>query len=194
MTIAVGRAPQRGWFDILDDWLKRDRFVFVGWSGILLFPTAYMAIGGWLTASTLSSAVEVSGIKGKAGTLAATRCRSFLIKLNGENLTDQQRYFLAFHFLAGELQQPRLAFLEGLADLLIQRIGICMLLALNRHRDRTHAQGQFDDVHSVEKKRCFIFAEGPASRRSKNAHFYSSPRKGCGEPPHFGDHPLGSAM
>ncbi|MEY3750978.1 MAG: hypothetical protein RLZZ186_1397, partial [Cyanobacteriota bacterium] len=23
MTIAVGRAPQRGWFDVLDDWLKR---------------------------------------------------------------------------------------------------------------------------------------------------------------------------
>ena len=22
---------------ILDDWLKRDRFIFVGWSGILLF-------------------------------------------------------------------------------------------------------------------------------------------------------------
>ncbi|MDY6783994.1 MAG: photosystem II D2 protein (photosystem q(a) protein), partial [Cyanobacteriota bacterium] len=40
MTIAVGRAPARGWFDVLDDWLKRDRFVFVGWSGILLFPCA----------------------------------------------------------------------------------------------------------------------------------------------------------
>ena len=26
--------------------LKRDRFVFVGWSGLLLFPTAYLAIGG----------------------------------------------------------------------------------------------------------------------------------------------------
>ena len=36
---------QRGWFDVLDDWLKRDRFVFVGWSGLLLFPTAYLAIG-----------------------------------------------------------------------------------------------------------------------------------------------------
>ena len=30
----------------LDDWIKRDRFVFVGWSGLLLFPTAYLAIGG----------------------------------------------------------------------------------------------------------------------------------------------------
>ncbi len=48
MTIAVGRVPERGWFDALDDWLKRDRFVFVGWSGILLFPCAYLALGGWL--------------------------------------------------------------------------------------------------------------------------------------------------
>jgi hypothetical protein len=48
MTIALGRAPQRGWFDILDDWLKRDRFVFVGWSGLLLFPTAYLA---WVAGS-----------------------------------------------------------------------------------------------------------------------------------------------
>ncbi|CDM93740.1 protein of unknown function [Limnospira indica PCC 8005] len=53
MTIAVER-PQvtRGWFDVLDDWLKRDRFVFVGWSGILLFPCAYLSIGGWLTGTT----------------------------------------------------------------------------------------------------------------------------------------------
>ena len=53
MTIAVGRAPsERGWFDALDDWLKRDRFVFVGWSGLLLFPCAYLALGGWLTGTT----------------------------------------------------------------------------------------------------------------------------------------------
>ena len=30
------QQSQRGWFDVLDDWLKRDRFVFVGWSGLLL--------------------------------------------------------------------------------------------------------------------------------------------------------------
>ncbi|MGB3401228.1 MAG: photosystem II D2 protein (photosystem q(a) protein), partial [Microcoleaceae cyanobacterium] len=42
MTIAVERPQsQRGWFDTVDDWLKRDRFVFVGWSGLLLFPCAY---------------------------------------------------------------------------------------------------------------------------------------------------------
>jgi len=27
---------QRGWFDLLDDWLKRDRFIFIGWSGVRL--------------------------------------------------------------------------------------------------------------------------------------------------------------
>ncbi len=53
MTIAIGReSAQRGWFDVLDDWLKRDRFVFIGWSGLLLFPCAYLAVGGWLTGTT----------------------------------------------------------------------------------------------------------------------------------------------
>ena len=38
--------------ELVDDWLKRDRFVFVGWSGLLLFPCAYLALGGWLTGIT----------------------------------------------------------------------------------------------------------------------------------------------
>jgi hypothetical protein len=36
------------WRELLnssDDWLRRDRFVFVGWSGLLLFPTSYLALG-----------------------------------------------------------------------------------------------------------------------------------------------------
>ena len=49
----LSQPKQRGWFDVLDDWLKRDRFVFVGWSGLLLFPTAYLALGGWLTGTCL---------------------------------------------------------------------------------------------------------------------------------------------
>ncbi|KAL5645769.1 hypothetical protein ACJX0J_004105 [Zea mays] len=50
MTIAVGRVTkeENDLFDIMDDWLRRDRFVFVGWSGLLLFPCAYFALGGWL--------------------------------------------------------------------------------------------------------------------------------------------------
>jgi len=46
MTIALGKVDEkRGWFDNVDDWLKRDSFVFLGWSGILLFPCAYFALG-----------------------------------------------------------------------------------------------------------------------------------------------------
>ena len=53
MTIAIGKSEQkRGLFDLLDDWLRRDRFVFVGWSGLLLLPCAYFALGGWLTGTT----------------------------------------------------------------------------------------------------------------------------------------------
>lgn len=46
MTIAIGQEEGRGWFDLMDDWLKRDRFVFIGWSGLLLFPTSYLSVGG----------------------------------------------------------------------------------------------------------------------------------------------------
>lgn len=39
MTIAIGKSEQkRGIFDVMDDWLRRDRFVYVGWSGLLLLP------------------------------------------------------------------------------------------------------------------------------------------------------------
>ena len=47
MTTAIGDNQERGLFDLSDDWLKRDRFVFVGWSGLLLFPCSYLALGGW---------------------------------------------------------------------------------------------------------------------------------------------------
>jgi photosystem II P680 reaction center D2 protein len=63
MTIAVGRVRQeRGWFDIVDDWLKRDRFVFIGWSGLLLFPCAYLALGGWLTGTTFVTSWYTHGL------------------------------------------------------------------------------------------------------------------------------------
>ena len=56
MVASTLQQPTRGWFDVLDDWLKRDRFVFVGWSGLLLLPTAYLAIGGSLLAQRLLQA------------------------------------------------------------------------------------------------------------------------------------------
>jgi photosystem II P680 reaction center D2 protein len=37
---------------ILDEWVKRDRFVFLGWSGIVLFLTAYFSVGAWFTGTT----------------------------------------------------------------------------------------------------------------------------------------------
>ena len=54
MTIAVGKftKDENDLFDIMDDWLQRDRFVFVGWSGLLLFPCAYFAVGGWFIGTT----------------------------------------------------------------------------------------------------------------------------------------------
>ena len=33
----------------VDDWVRRERFVFVGWSGLLLLPTAYRAVVECLT-------------------------------------------------------------------------------------------------------------------------------------------------
>ena len=43
-------------FVLVDDWVRRERFVFVGWSDLLLLPTAYLAVGGWFTVSTPSNA------------------------------------------------------------------------------------------------------------------------------------------
>ena len=62
MTTSTLVQQQRGWFDVLDDWLKRDRFVFIGWSGLLLLPTAYMAIGGWLTGTTFATSWYTHGL------------------------------------------------------------------------------------------------------------------------------------
>ena len=62
MTIAIGQNQERGIFDLVDDWLKKDRFVFVGWSGLLLFPTAYLAAGGWLTGTTFVTSWYTHGL------------------------------------------------------------------------------------------------------------------------------------
>lgn len=53
---------KKGLFDTADDWLKRDRFVFVGWSGLLLFPCAYLALGGWLTGITFVTSWYTHGL------------------------------------------------------------------------------------------------------------------------------------
>ena len=43
--------------NLLDDWLRRERFVFLGWSGIMLLPTAYLSLGGWFTGITFVSSL-----------------------------------------------------------------------------------------------------------------------------------------
>jgi photosystem II P680 reaction center D2 protein len=64
MTISISKdtQPKKDIFDSLDDWLKRDRFVFVGWSGILLFPCAFLAVGGWLTGITFVTSWYTHGL------------------------------------------------------------------------------------------------------------------------------------
>jgi len=47
---------------LLDDWLKRDRFVFIGWSGSLLFPTAYLSLGGWFTGTSFVTSWFTHGL------------------------------------------------------------------------------------------------------------------------------------
>ncbi|KAM0070952.1 Photosystem II D2 protein [Helianthus debilis subsp. tardiflorus] len=64
MTIALGKfnKDENDLFDIMDDWLRRDRFVFVGWSGLLLFPCAYFPIGGWFTGTTFVTSWYTHGL------------------------------------------------------------------------------------------------------------------------------------
>ena len=47
---------------LMDDWLRRERFVFLGWSGLMLFPTAYLALGGWLTGTTFVTSRFTHGL------------------------------------------------------------------------------------------------------------------------------------
>jgi photosystem II P680 reaction center D2 protein len=62
MTIAIGKSNQkRGLFDVADDWLRRDRFCF-RWSGLLLLPCAYFAVGGWLTGTTFVTSWYTHGL------------------------------------------------------------------------------------------------------------------------------------
>ncbi|KAL8189379.1 hypothetical protein R6Q57_028945 [Mikania cordata] len=44
------------------DWLRRDRFVFVGRSSLLLIPCAYFAVGGWFTGTTFVTSWYTHGL------------------------------------------------------------------------------------------------------------------------------------
>ena len=45
-----------------DEFLKRDRFVFIGWSGLLLFPTAYLSVGAWFTGTSFVTSLFTHGL------------------------------------------------------------------------------------------------------------------------------------
>ena len=62
MAVSVGKNLDFSPFDLVDDWVKRDRFVFVGWSGLLLFPCAFLAVGGWLTGITFITSWYTHGL------------------------------------------------------------------------------------------------------------------------------------
>jgi len=64
ISIALGKftKDEKDLFDIMDDWLRRDRFVFVGWSGLLLFSCAYFALGGWFTGTTFVTSWYTDGL------------------------------------------------------------------------------------------------------------------------------------
>ncbi|KAH8957824.1 hypothetical protein BDL97_07G111300, partial [Sphagnum fallax] len=64
MTIAIGKSSKepKGLFDNMDDWVKRDRFVFVGWSSLLLVPYAYFSLGGWFTCTTFVTSWYTHGL------------------------------------------------------------------------------------------------------------------------------------
>ena len=61
-SFLIRKGYIKGTLLLLDDWLKRDRFVFLGWSGLLLFSTAYLSIGGWFTGTTFVSSWLTHGL------------------------------------------------------------------------------------------------------------------------------------
>lgn len=47
---------------LADDFLKRDRFIFIGWAGLLLFPPAYLAASAWFFGATFVSSWYTHGL------------------------------------------------------------------------------------------------------------------------------------
>jgi photosystem II P680 reaction center D2 protein len=64
MTVALGKSSkeEKTLFDTVDDWLRKDRFIFVGWSGLFLFPCAYFTLGGWFTGTTFVTSWYTHGL------------------------------------------------------------------------------------------------------------------------------------
>ena len=48
--------------NLFDDWLKRDRFIFIGWSGLILLPTVYLSLGSWFTGTSFVTSWFTHGL------------------------------------------------------------------------------------------------------------------------------------
>ena len=83
------KAYLLGSITFLDDWLKRDRFVFIGWSGLLLFATAYLTAGAWLTATTFVTSFFTHGLASSSleGCNFVTAAGAFIIIALGSRST-----------------------------------------------------------------------------------------------------------
>lgn len=53
LTLALG---------LIDSFIKRDRLVFIGWSGIILLPSAYLSLGSWFFGTTFVSSWFTHGL------------------------------------------------------------------------------------------------------------------------------------
>ena len=101
MTIAIGQNQDRSPFDLIDDWLKRDRFVFVGWSGLLLFPCAFLAVGGWLTGITFVTSWYTHGLASSF----LEGCTSLQLRF-----LHQLTVWVTLYFLSGVLELKVISF------------------------------------------------------------------------------------
>ena len=105
---------------LFDEYLKRDRFVFIGWSGVLLFPTAYLSCAGWFTGTTFVTSVFTHGLASSylegcnfltaaVSTPAASMGHSLILLWGPETHTHFTRWlligglftFIAFHSVFG---------------------------------------------------------------------------------------------
>ena len=62
MVASTLSPPRRGWFDVLDDCLNEIALYLWGLVWTTSFPTAYLAIGGWLTGTTFATSWYTHGL------------------------------------------------------------------------------------------------------------------------------------
>ena len=117
MVASTLQQPTRGWFDVLDDWLKRDRFVFVGWSGLLLFPLLISQLVAGLLALRLSQVGTLTDSQ-----VVTLRVLIFLQRLSQRLLMLWVILFFYFGVLSLKEISSGGANLEGFGPLLLSTV------------------------------------------------------------------------